>query len=113
FAPPRPLERIFARDRGRIVPIATRTIEHVEGCDDYVAIVAGGRRHLVNLRMNELESRLDPHRFVRVHRSHIVNLDYVAALVPFDGVRLAVEMRDGTRIRASRERSKALREMVR
>ena len=48
----------------------------------------------------------------RVHRAHIVNLDYVKQLVPFDGSRMQVEMRDGTKILASRTRSKELRQLA-
>ncbi|HXT18961.1 MAG TPA: LytTR family DNA-binding domain-containing protein [Gemmatimonadaceae bacterium] len=104
-----PLTRIFARDRGRIIPIAVNDIERLEADDDYVAVHARGRRYLVYLGMNEFEARLDPRRFLRIHRSHIVNLDHVAAMEPFDGTRLQLEMRDGTRLVASRTRSKELR----
>jgi DNA-binding LytR/AlgR family response regulator len=47
-----------------------------------------------------------------VHRAHIVNLDFVRQLVPFDGARLMVEMRDGAKILASRTRSRDLRELA-
>ncbi|MFI5230247.1 MAG: LytR/AlgR family response regulator transcription factor [Gemmatimonadales bacterium] len=103
------LERIFVRDRGRIVPIAVGQIERLEADDDYVAVHVHGRRFLVYLGMNEFEARLDARKFLRIHRSHIVNLDHVAALVPFDGARLQVEMRDGTTLTASRTRSRELR----
>ena len=107
-----PLTRLLVRDRGRITPIAVRDVERLEAEDDYVALHAHGRRHLVYLPLNEFEQRLDPAQFVRVHRSHIVNLDFVRHLVPFDAGRLQVEMRDGTRVLASRARSKALRELA-
>ncbi|MDB4878310.1 MAG: response regulator transcription factor [Gemmatimonadetes bacterium] len=104
-----PLARIFVRDRGRILPIAVGDIERLEADDDYVAVHSRGRRFLVYLGMNEFESRLDPERFLRVHRSHIVNLDHVAALAPYDATRLQIEMKDGKRIIASRTRSRELR----
>lgn len=104
-----PLARIFVRDRGRIVPIAVGDIERLEADDDYVAVHTRGRRFLVYLGMNEFEARLDPQRFLRIHRSHIVNLDHVAALEPFDATRLQVQMRDGTKLIASRTRSRELR----
>jgi two-component system LytT family response regulator len=104
-----PLTRIFVRDRGRILPIAVAEIERFEADDDYVAVHSRGRRFLVYLGMNDFEARLDPERFLRIHRSHIVNLDHVAALVPFDATRLHVEMKDGTKIVASRTRSRELR----
>jgi two-component system LytT family response regulator len=103
------LTRIFVRDRGRIVPIAVLDIERLEADDDYVAVHTGGRRYLVYLGMNDFEARLDAQRFLRIHRSHIVNLDYVAAMSPFDGTRLQIQMRDGTKLIASRTRSRELR----
>ncbi len=107
-----PLTRLFVRDRGRILPIAVHDIERLEADDDYVAVHVHGRRFLVYLGMNEFEARLDPARFLRVHRSHIVNLDHVAALVPFDATRLQIQMRDGTKLIASRTRSKELRSLA-
>jgi two-component system LytT family response regulator len=104
-----PLVRIFVRDRGRILPIAVSDIERLEANDDYVAVHSRGRQYLVYLGMNDFEVRLDSARFLRVHRSHIVNLDYVAALVPFDATRLQIEMKDGKKLIASRTRSRELR----
>jgi two-component system LytT family response regulator len=107
-----PLTRIFVRDRGRIVPIAVTDIERLEADDDYVAVHTKGRRYLVYLGMSEFEGRLDPQRFLRIHRSHIVNLDHVGAMEPFDATRLQIQMRDGTKIVASRTRSRELRGLV-
>jgi two-component system, LytTR family, response regulator len=103
------LTRIFVRDRGRILPIVVGEIERLQADDDYVAVHSRGRRFLVYLGMNEFEARLDAGKFLRIHRSHIVNLDHVAALIPFDGARLQIEMRDGTKLLASRTRSRELR----
>jgi two-component system LytT family response regulator len=61
------------------------------------------------LRLADLEQRLDPVMFARVHRSHIVNLDFVEAMIPNDDARLEVVLRDGTRLMASRSRSRELR----
>jgi two-component system LytT family response regulator len=97
------------RDRGRIIPVTIDDIDRLEADDDYVAVHTRGRRHLVYLGMNEFEARLDPQRFLRIHRSHIVNLDHVAAMEPFDATRMQVTMRDGAKIVASRTRSRELR----
>lgn len=104
--------RIFVRDRGRIVPIAVDDIDRLEAEGDYVGVHARGRRYLVYLGMSEFEARLDPQRFVRIHRSHIVNLDKVAAFLPEDGGRLLIEMKDGTRLTASRTRARELRHLA-
>jgi len=107
-----PLTRLFVRDRDRIVPIAAAEIERLEAADDYVEVRTKSRSYLVYLTLNDFERRLDPERFIRVHRAHIVNLDFVKHLVPFDGSRMQVEMRDGTKILASRARSKELRQLA-
>jgi two-component system LytT family response regulator len=112
MAKQRELTRIFVRDRGRIIPIAVNAIDRLEAQDDYVAVHTNGKRYLVYLGMAEFEARLDPARFVRVHRSHIVNLDKVAAFLPEDGTRLVIEMKDGARIAASRARARELRHLA-
>lgn len=106
------LSRVFVRERGRIVPIVVQEIERLEAEDDYVAIVARGRRHLLTITLSALLEKLDGRRFIRIHRSYAVNLDFVAALIPFDAARLCVEMRDGTRITASRSGTQLLRTLT-
>jgi two-component system, LytTR family, response regulator len=112
FAESGSLTRLFVRDRDRIVPVSTADIERLEAADDYVDVHTKARSYLVYLTLNDFERRLDPERFIRVHRAHIVNLDFVKQLVPFDGSRMQIEMRDGTRILASRTRSKELRQLA-
>jgi two-component system LytT family response regulator len=106
------LTRIFVRDRGRIIPIAMDDIDRLQAEDDYVGVHVNGKRYLVYLGMAEFEARLDPARFVRIHRSHIVNLDKVAAFLPQDGARLAIEMKDGTKLMASRTRARELKHLA-
>lgn len=108
-----PIGRLFARDGGRIVPIRVGSIERLEACDDYVIVHAGGRPFRVNLPLTDLERRLDPRVFVRVHRSHAVNLDHVTGIAPYDGSRLQITMRSGATLLASRQRSRALRHLGR
>jgi two-component system LytT family response regulator len=105
-----PLARFFVRDRNRLVPVAVRDIVRLEADDDYVRVFTRDRSYLVYLTLNDFERRLDVTRFLRVHRTHIVNLDFVQQIVALDGGRLQVELRDGTKIAASRARSRALRE---
>lgn len=106
------LSRILVRDRDRIFPISLGAIERLEARGDYVALHAGGRRHLVQLPLSELERRLDSARFLRIHRSHIVNLDHVASIVPYDGSRFQFLMRDGAELLSSRARARELRRRV-
>ncbi len=107
-----PLERILVRDRGRIFPLVLDEIEYLKADSKYTAIVARGRTFLVRIGISELEERLDPRRFVRIHRSALVNLDYVESMKADDQSLLELEMRDGTRLTASREASRMLRDLA-
>lgn len=108
-----PLRRMFVREAGRIVPVRVAAIEWFQACDDYVIVHTAGKQYTVHLPLADLESRLDPHVFVRVHRSHVINLDHVASWTPYDGSRLQITLRTGAKILASRQRSRALRDLGR
>ena len=106
--------RLFVRDvRGAIVPVPLSKVERLEAQDDYVSVVTHERRYLIAARLGDMAERLREHGFLRVHRSHVVNLDFVERLVPFDGKRLEVYLRDGTRIMASRASSEMFRRVAR
>lgn len=106
------ITRLFVRDRTFIVPVQTSDVLRFESEGDYVAVITDGRRHLVYINLAELSQRLDAEKFVRIHRSHIVNLDRVAAMVPHDANRLEVRMVDGARIVASRTGTQILRARI-
>src|SRR5262245_30534315 len=110
--PTRPLSRVFVRDGSRIVPISLASIERVQGADDYATIVTAGKEYLVSLRLSDLEERLARANFLRIHRSHLVNLEFVAAIEPCDAGRLQVVMKSGGQIVASRAGSKRLRDLA-
>jgi two-component system, LytTR family, response regulator len=104
-----PLSRVLVRDQGKIFPLQVDAIEHLRSDTKYTAITSRGRSYLVRLPITNFEARLDPARFLKVSRSCIVNLDFVEAMTPDDSSQFIVQMRDGTRITASREVSKQLR----
>ncbi|MBL8113111.1 MAG: response regulator transcription factor [Acidobacteria bacterium] len=108
-----PLRWLFARQGERIVPIDTASIRHVRARGDYSEVAAGGATHTLHVSLSDLQSRLDPERFLQIHRSHLVNLDAVAELRRHDERRLAVVLKDGTTIVASRAASEALRRRAR
>jgi two-component system LytT family response regulator len=107
------LERLFVRRRGELVPVSMRDVHRIEGAGDYVLLCTQAGQVLADMSLNELERRLDPACFRRVHRAHIVNLDHVSAIRQYDERRLAVRFADGTEVVASRAGSQSLREMVR
>lgn len=106
------LTRIFVRERDAIVPISVERIVRFEAEGDYVMVHTDERSHLVRLRLQDLEGRLGD-GFLRVHRSHLVNLSHVKRFENQDDARLLVVMSDGTRVVASRARSRELRRLAR
>lgn len=104
-----PLTRVLVRDMGRIIPLHIDAIEHLRSDTKYTAIASKGRSYLVRLPIVSFEQRLDPARFLKLNRSCIVNLDYVDSMTPDESSQFIVQLRDGTRITASREVSKQLR----
>src|SRR5438270_8843835 len=99
------LTRVFVKERGRMIAIPLDRVERFEACDDYVAICLEGRRHLLHARLHDLYGRIDQTRFIRIHRSHIINVDCLTALEPREGSRLTVVLASGMRIAASRSGS--------
>jgi len=106
------LERILVRDRGQIFPLSVQEIAYLKADSKYTAIAARGRTFLVRIGISELEARLDPARFMRVHRSALVNLDFVESMKADEQSQLLIRMRDGVELTASREASKVLRDMA-
>jgi two-component system LytT family response regulator len=110
------LSRLFLREGDSILPVAVERISRFEADGDYVIVREAGdpsaRKHMVRLRLQDLEDRLGD-RFLRVHRSHLVNLDHVRVFEHQDDARLVVVMSDGARIVASRARSRELRRLAR
>jgi len=104
-----PMSRLFVRAGGAIVPLSVSEVAWFEARGDYVAAHAGPVRHLVHLSLNRLEARLDPARFIRIHRTHIVNLERVKSFRPVGKGRLEAVLADGTRLAVSRNRAQELR----
>jgi len=105
----KPLSRVFVKERGRMIAIPLDRVERFEACDDYVAICIDGKRHLMHARLHDLYARIDQERFLRVHRSHVVNRGFIAALELATGSRLTVVLASGVRIPASRSGSAQIR----
>lgn len=107
-----PMTRLFARSGTAVVPISIDDVSHVEAWGDYVTVFAGSRRHVLHLSLNRLETRLPPERFVRIHRTHIVNLAHVAVFRRLGRGRFVAELHDGTQLAVSRTKSQTLRDLA-
>jgi two-component system, LytTR family, response regulator len=106
------LERILVRDRGQIFPVNVSEIAYMKSDQKYTAIYVGDKTFLVRVGIAELAERLDPGRFVRIHRSMLANLDFVESMRATDQSQLQLHMRDGSVLVANRDASKMLRDMV-
>ena len=104
--PPRTLT---LRDGARATFLREDEIDWIEAQDYYVEIHVGGTTHLHREPLRDLEGRLDPKRFVRIHRSAIVRLDRIRELQSLPSGDAAVILRDGTELRVSRSRRDAIR----
>jgi two-component system, LytTR family, response regulator len=101
---------VKASDRMRVV--RTVDVDWVEAADNYVRVHAAGNAYLLHAAIAALESRLDPRRFVRIHRGTIVNLDRIRELQPYFRGEHVVMLHDGTRLKLSRHRRRALEEAL-
>jgi two-component system LytT family response regulator len=110
--PGRWAERIVVKDGASVHVIPVDQLDSAEAEDDYVALRVKGKTFLKQQTLADLESALDPERFVRVHRSHLVALDRIARIEPYaKDSRIAV-LRDGREIPVSRRGYARLRELM-
>ncbi len=96
-----PAERILVRDGAKVVVIPVADLDYAEAQDDYVGLHTKGRVHLKQQTLAELEVSLDPARFVRIHRSYILNVERLTRLET-EGEGKAAVLADGTRLAVSR-----------
>jgi two-component system LytT family response regulator len=96
------LDRIMVKTGDRWVLVKTSEIKWIEAEEDYVRLQVDGASYLVRHTMSWILARLDQEQFKRIHRSTIVNLDFVQELQPWNSGDLLVIMRDGTRLTLSR-----------
>ncbi len=104
-----PMSRLFVRSGSAIIPVAVKDVTWFEAQGDYVTAHVGAAQHVLHIALHQLETRLDPERFVRIHRTHIVNLDFVKAFRRQGKGQMAAVLTDGTRLAVSRNRAKDLR----
>ena len=102
------LQRVAVESRGKIQSIPVDQIDYIVQSGPYAELHSNGRRHLIREAMQTLEERLDPSKFMRIHRSMIVRLDLVEALHRGTGGDYEVQLKGGTRVRVSRSRREAL-----
>ncbi|MDF1503188.1 LytTR family DNA-binding domain-containing protein [Roseisolibacter sp. H3M3-2] len=105
--------RFVVRDAKGLYFVKADEVERVDAEGNYVGLWVRGRRHLLRETMKGIEGKLDPARFVRVHRSSIVNVDRVRRLEPWAHGEYVITMEDGTKITSSRTHGTRLQELLR
>jgi two-component system LytT family response regulator len=107
--PPRRDSRLLLKDRGRVVVLDDAEVDWLQAEGDYVRVYTRGKSLLVRERLSLMESKLDPARFARIHRSTIVNVARIRELKPQPNRESSVVLKDGTVLKLSRSFRDALR----
>jgi two-component system LytT family response regulator len=110
--PGRTLQRLAIRSAGRVVFVEVADIEWIEAADYYVQIYVGKHSHLHRQSMNSLEEQLDPERFLRIHRSAIVNVAQVRELRRHGRRELVAVLQGGVELKVGRSHRDKLARLV-
>ena len=97
-----PIERVLIRDGSQVHVIPVERIDYVEAQDDYVCFKADGKDYLKDQTMAAVEASLDPSRFVRIHRSYLLNIERIARVELYAKDSRVAILRDGRRLPVSR-----------
>jgi two-component system LytT family response regulator len=104
------VDRFVVKTGGRITFVEVDAIDWIEAAGDYVRLHLADRVHLLRETMKNLETSLDPDRFLRIHRSTIINTDRLKELRPYGSSEYIVILKDGTELKLSRGYRDALDE---
>ncbi len=107
-----PLRRVVVKDGTTVTVLPVETIDFVKAEDDYVLLRASGKDHLKQQTLASLEDSLPRARFVRIHRSYLLNLDRLERLEPGDTGAPTAVLADGTRLPVSRTGAQRLNEVL-
>lgn len=106
------LKRFVVKLGGRVIFVNSADVDWIEADNYYIKLHVGSRAHLLRLSMKELEGKLDPKSFWRIHRSAIINLERVKELRQHPNGEYVVALKDGTELKLSRARRERLRELL-
>ena len=97
-----PLERVLIRDGSQVHVLPVDRIDYVEAQDDYVSFKSEGKEYLKDQTLSSVEAGLDPARFVRIHRSYLLNIDRIARVELYAKDSRVAILRDAVRLPVSR-----------
>jgi len=107
-----PLQRILIRDRSEVHVIPVDQVDYVEAEDDYIAVKSGGQSYLKEQSLADLEKRLDPTQFVRIHRRYLLRVDRLASIETTETKSRIAVLTDQTRLPISRTGYRRLTELL-
>jgi two-component system LytT family response regulator len=110
--PEQKLERIVVKDGAKVHIIPLEKLDYVEAQDDYVALRSEKKTYLKQQTISSVETQLDPKKFVRIHRSFIVNLERIARIEPYTKDSRVAVLTDGTQLPVSRSGHARLKELL-
>jgi two-component system, LytTR family, response regulator len=110
--PRRYLSRLAIRSGDRTIFLAIDEVEWIEAAENYVRVHALQATHLLHVPMNTIETSLDPERFVRIHRSHIVNIQRIKQLWTLAHGQYVLELVSGERLQSSRTYGEKIRTLL-
>jgi two-component system LytT family response regulator len=105
-------DRLVVKSGGRVFFVRTDEIDWIEAAGNYVRLHMKDQSHLFRETMNQMESRLDPQRFFRIHRSRIVNTERIKELQPWFNGEYVVLLQNGAQLRLSRSYREKLEERL-
>jgi two-component system, LytTR family, response regulator len=106
-------ERIVVRNGERFDFVPVDSIDWIESANNYVQLHCATRQHLLSETLTNIEKRLDPRKFRRVHRCRIVNLSRIVAVHPMMSGAYEMELRGGTRLTTGRQYKDAVQALIR
>jgi two-component system LytT family response regulator len=110
--PEQKLERIVVKDGTKVHIIPLDKLDYVEAQDDYIALRSEKKNYLKQQTISSIETQLDPRKFVRIHRSYIVNLERIARIEPYTKDSRVAVLNDGTQLPVSRSGHAKLKSML-
>jgi two-component system LytT family response regulator len=105
-------ERVLIKEGSKVLVIPAEKVDYVEAQDDYISVRSEGKSHLKMQRMSDLEALLDPRRFVRIHRSYILNIERLAKIELYAKDSRTAVLKDGTQLPVSRTGYDKLKELL-
>lgn len=107
-----PVDRVSIKSGGRIYFLKTKEIDWVEGAGDYLTLHSGSQTHLIRETMGNFHARLDPQKFLRIHRSTIVNIERIKDIRPLYKGEYVVTLTSGIGLKASRGYRRELQQLL-